>query len=177
MGHHRAIAGLVRHIHCFDGLAQRRSDSPWTRTCTRTCVSRCPAEPRGVGDEQIIANQLAARADKIGENLPAVPIVLRHAVLDRDDRVVIHEPGEIARLLLGGADGAFTVITIGAVLEELGRGTVERKKDVAARRKPALPIAPTMKSSAASAPGRFDKTAFVADIGVWRAALSSAFSV
>ena len=45
-------------------------------------------QPLDVGDEQIVADELAAaRPSASVMRLPAVPIVLRHAVLDRDDRI------------------------------------------------------------------------------------------
>src|SRR6202521_3262221 len=39
-------------------------------------------ENPGVGHEQIVADQLHLLAEPVGEQLPAVPIVFRHAVLD-----------------------------------------------------------------------------------------------
>jgi hypothetical protein len=37
----------------------------------------------GIGDEQIVADQLDLVADLVGQRLPAGEIVLAHAVLDR----------------------------------------------------------------------------------------------
>ena len=61
VGHHRAIAGLVRHIHRFDGLAQRADLIHRYKDRIGDVPLDALPEPRGVGDEQIIANQLAAR--------------------------------------------------------------------------------------------------------------------
>ena len=44
------------------------------------------ARTRGVGDEQIVADQLDLLAERVGHHLPAGPIVFGHAVFDRDDR-------------------------------------------------------------------------------------------
>jgi hypothetical protein len=41
----------------------------------------------GVGDEQVVAHQLDLVADLVGQQLPALEIVLGHAILDRDDRI------------------------------------------------------------------------------------------
>ena len=41
----------------------------------------------GVGDEEVVADELDAVADALGQRLPAVPVLLVHAVLDREDRV------------------------------------------------------------------------------------------
>src|SRR5438034_6096197 len=44
-------------------------------------------EPRHIGDKEIVADELARLANQIGQLLPAIHVVFRHAVLDRDDRV------------------------------------------------------------------------------------------
>ena len=44
-------------------------------------------QPLGVRHEQVVADELHAIAEPVGQQLPAVPVVLGHAVLDRDDRV------------------------------------------------------------------------------------------
>ena len=53
-----------------------------------------------VGDEQIVADELAFVADEIGQRLPALPIVLGHAVLDRRDGISGDELREVFGLLL-----------------------------------------------------------------------------
>ena len=45
------------------------------------------AQDRRVGHEDVVADELDAFADALGQLLPAVPVVLGHAVLERDDRV------------------------------------------------------------------------------------------
>ena len=51
-------------------------------------------QPLDVGHEQIVADQLDALAELVGQHLPAVPFVLGHAVLDRGDRIVGGKLGE-----------------------------------------------------------------------------------
>ena len=65
-------------------------------------------------------------------HFPAVEIVLRHAVFDRDDRIFADQLGEIIRLLLRRAGLALAFIDVFAVLEEFGGGRIERDHDVAA---------------------------------------------
>ena len=43
-----------------------------------------------VGDEHIVADQLHAVAERLRQQLPAVPVALGEAVLDRDDRILPH---------------------------------------------------------------------------------------
>ena len=50
-------------------------------------MPRCQA--LGVGDEEIVADELAARAHRLRQRLPALPVVLRHAVLDGDDGIAL----------------------------------------------------------------------------------------
>ena len=95
-------------------------------------------------------------ADRVGQCLPAVQIVFGHAVLDRDDRIARDEVGEIfapARRARAGLALAF--VDVFAVLEELGRGAVEREHDVVAGLVAGLLDRFMTKSSAASADGRF----------------------
>ena len=58
------------------------------------------AQIAGVGNEQIVADQLASAADTLCEHAPALPVVLRHAVFDRVDRIAADELFEIVYLLL-----------------------------------------------------------------------------
>jgi hypothetical protein len=41
-------------------------------------------EPLRVGDEEVVADDLDAAAQLLGQRLPAVPVVLGERVLDRD---------------------------------------------------------------------------------------------
>src|ERR1017187_10088921 len=49
-------------------------------------------ENPGVGDEQIVADELHFLAELVGKQLPTVPVVLGHAILDRYDRIFV-DPG------------------------------------------------------------------------------------
>ena len=42
-------------------------------------------EDRRVGDEDVVAHELDLVAQRVRQPLPAVPVVFRHAVFDRDD--------------------------------------------------------------------------------------------
>ena len=92
-------------------------------------------EPLRVGHEQIVADELDLVADQVGQRLPALEIVLGHAVLDREDRVALRRgrrdsrPSRWRRAILPSP--ADLVL---AVLEELGRGAIEREHR---RRRPA----------------------------------------
>src|SRR5262249_45412868 len=55
-----------------------------------------------VRDEEVVADELDLFAELVGQELPAVPIVLRDPVLDRDDGVLVAEARVDADELRGG---------------------------------------------------------------------------
>ena len=71
-------------------------------------------------------------ADFLRELLPAVVIVLRHAVFDRHDRIALGQFGEILDLLVDRARLALAFVSVSAVLEELARRRIERDRHVVA---------------------------------------------
>ena len=87
-------------------------------------------QPRHVGDENIVADELAFLADFLRQHLPARGIVLGHAVFDRHDRIALGQFGEIIDLLLDRAGLALAFVLIGAVVEEFARRRIERQHDI-----------------------------------------------
>src|SRR5690606_34382911 len=85
-----------------------------------------------VGHEEIVANQLHARAQLAGEFGPARPVVLSQPVLDRDDRVLRDPAVPEADHLVGIETAALGREAVHALLEVLGRGWVEGDADLAA---------------------------------------------
>ena len=86
----------------------------------------------GVGHEKIIADELAAIPQGFGQRRPAFEVVLGTAILDRQDRVLLGQIGEIGDhpCLVEGLALPFQMIF--AVLEELGGGDVESEPEVLA---------------------------------------------
>uniref|UniRef100_A0A0N4ZDA9 LigA n=1 Tax=Parastrongyloides trichosuri TaxID=131310 RepID=A0A0N4ZDA9_PARTI len=125
------------------------------------------AQTSRVGHEQIIADQLHLVADPVGQQLPAVPVVLGAAVLDRDDREALDQVGQVVDHALGVEGLALAGQLILAVLEELGRGDVQRQVEVLARQ-----IAGRLARLGDEGQGFFGrgqiwcKTTFVTDVGV-----------
>ncbi len=87
----------------------------------------------GLVTKQVVAHQLALVADLVGQRLPAVPVILAHAVLDRDDRVLALQFGEIRGHGFGLERAPLAFQLVLAVLEELGGGAIKRKMDILAR--------------------------------------------
>ena len=94
----------------------------------------------GVGHEQVVADELDAVAEPLGQLLPAEPVVLGQAVLDRDDRVAGGPVGpqvdQLAGLerpaLLGQHVARRRAVAAAPLLDQLGRRRVERDRDVLA---------------------------------------------
>ena len=63
----------------------------------------------------------------VGQQLPALPVVLGHAVLDGDDRVLRAQAGQKSTTAPSVEALAFAFEVVLALLEELGRGRVERR--------------------------------------------------
>ncbi len=91
-------------------------------------------ESLDVGDEQVVADELHARADTLRQRRPAVPVVFGHAVFDRHDRVARAEVGEIVGELGRRERAVLAGEHVLAVLEELARRGVDRERDLVARR-------------------------------------------
>ena len=132
MRHHRGIAGAMRHIDGGEGLGQRADLVDLDQDRIGDAFSDAARKAGRIGDEKVVTHELAARAQLLRQQLPSLPIVLGHAVLDGDDGVGVRELGEIVDLFGDGARLAFAGIDIGAVLEEFARRRVERERDVRA---------------------------------------------
>ena len=133
MRHHDRIAGLVGHLDRGERLGQRADLVDLDQDGIGAAIFDAVGKPLDVGDKEVVADELTLVADQISQFLPAVHVVFRHAVLDRDDRITRSQIGEIFRLLRARAGLVLAAIDIFAVLEELGRRAVEREHDVAAR--------------------------------------------
>src|SRR5262249_31240395 len=81
-----------------------------------------------VGDEEVVADELHLLADLVGDELPAVPVVLVEAVFDADDRVLRGELGVHVGEL--GARERLLVEGVLAVIEELAGSAVETETDL-----------------------------------------------
>ncbi len=93
-------------------------------------------QTRHVGDEQVVAHQLDTPAQAVREQLPAVPIVLRHAVLDADDGVAPDPRLVQVDQLRSRQRPSLPRQAISVLVEELAGRGVDGERDVLA-----LPVA------------------------------------
>ncbi len=133
MRHDGAVAGVVRSLHSLQRLGQGADLVDLDQDGVGHAALDAVGQARGVGDEQIVAHELHLAAERLGQRLPAVPVVLGHAVLDGQDGETLHqalvelyEAGRIERLPLAFHD-------VFAALVEFGRGGIEAQRDLFAR--------------------------------------------
>ena len=94
-------------------------------------------EALGVGDEEVVADELDLVADVFGEVLPAVPVVFGEAVFDGDDGVLVDPVLPEGGHLFGGEFalvGLLEDVLAGLLVVELAGGGVEGDGDVFAWR-------------------------------------------
>ncbi len=132
MRHHGGVAGLISHLDRAQRLRQRADLVDLDQDRIGTPVFDTVGQPRHVGDEQVVADQLTLAADEVGQFLPAVHVVFGHAVFNGDDRIARRKIGEIFRLLGTRARFVLAAINVIAVLEEFGGRAIQRQHHVAA---------------------------------------------
>ena len=136
------VTRLVRHLDGIERFGQRADLVNLDQNRVAALLVDALLEELDVGDEQIVADKLAALADLFGQQFPASPVGFAHAVFDAVDRVFGDQFGQIVGLLfrfacnaelLGAAFfGLELSVIVDAVLEEFRRGAVERQRDLAA---------------------------------------------
>ena len=131
--HDRAVARLAGHPDRLEGLGQGADLVDLDEDRVGDAGLDPAAQALGVGDEEVVADELAAVADLVGQGLPAVPVLLVHPVLDRDDRVAVDRVGPVGGQLGRGERAVLVGELVGAVGEDLARRRVERDEDVARR--------------------------------------------
>src|SRR5688572_6652859 len=129
----RGVAGVLGGADRVEGFGERPDLVDLDQDRVGDAAGDAALEAGGLGDEEVVADELAARAELVGERLPAGPVVLIEAVLDRDQRVLLGPAGveldhlgRAARLALVGVDALGLVV-------ELRRRDVERERDLLAR--------------------------------------------
>ncbi len=125
---------LQRHLDRAQGLGQGADLVHLDEDRVRDPRLDPAREALDVGDEQVVADQLEARAEPPRERGPAVPVVLGQAVLDAHDRIAVAQ----ARVVLDQLGRAqppppLAREDVGAVLPEFARGRIEGERHLLAR--------------------------------------------
>ena len=82
MGHNGGVAGAVGDIDGFQCFGERADLVDLDEDGVGGAGLDAAAQADGVGDKQIVSDQLHFRTQALGEQFPAVPIILGAAVLD-----------------------------------------------------------------------------------------------
>ena len=93
MRHDRRPAGPAGQLDRIDRLAQRPNLVELDEHGVRRVGIDRSLDPLGVRDEQVVADELDAIAEPSGHLLPAGPVILGQAVLERNDRKPIDPVG------------------------------------------------------------------------------------
>jgi 4-amino-4-deoxy-L-arabinose transferase-like glycosyltransferase len=124
----RAISRLRGARHGRARLAQRADLIDLDQDGVADTVGDAACEQLFVGDEDVVADDLYPRAEPRREPLPARPVVLAEAVLDRDDGIALAPAFvEIDQLVGGSARAAGLAKDVSIAVDQLARGAVERQ--------------------------------------------------
>ena len=167
MRHHGGIAGALGHIDCCQCFGQRANLVDLDQDGIGGGGFDAARQPGDIGDEKVIPDQLHLAANFFGQQLPSRPVIFRHAVLNRGNREILGQFGEIGDLLFNRALFALALVMVDAILEELGGGAVEAQHHVLAgleaRRLDGLDAKFQRRLGGGQIGG---KAAFIANIGV-----------
>src|SRR5207244_2764633 len=78
-----------------------------------------------VRDEDVVADQLEPATEAVGQCLPALPVILAEAVLDRDDREAVREIGPEIDHPAGVERASGATELVDALTVELARSRIE----------------------------------------------------
>ncbi len=125
-----AVTGLLRHLDRLEGFGQGADLIEFDQNGVANPLIDPPLQNGGVGHEQIVTDQLDAIADRLGQQAPASPVVLVHAVFDGDDRKTVDETDEVvdkAGRIEASSLGCQHVLP---VLKELAGGDIQSQGDL-----------------------------------------------
>src|SRR5260370_27226584 len=90
-------------------------------------------ETSDIGDEEVVANELNLAPEPVGQQLPSIPVVFGHAVLDADDRVSADPSLVKVDELQRGERHTFARELVVPVAVQLAGRDVERERDLVTR--------------------------------------------
>ena len=125
----------MRHLNRVECLGQRADLVELDEHCIGCAELDALLDALDVRDEQVVADELDLLAEAIHEHLPAFPVILGHAVLEGDDRVLLNEASIHIDHLLAGHDSAALRQMIATVLrvEPLRAGAVDSDHEIVIR--------------------------------------------
>ena len=95
VAHHAAVPVALGHLDGIQRLGERADLVDLDEQGVGRARLDAAGEPLGVGDEEVVADELHVVAHPVGHRLPAVPVALVERVLDGDQRVGGDEVGVV----------------------------------------------------------------------------------
>ncbi len=77
-----SVTVTLCELYCTQSLSQRTDLVNLNENRVGAAFFDTAFKILNIGYEKVVTNELATVADKIGENLPACPVVFSHTVLD-----------------------------------------------------------------------------------------------
>src|SRR5438552_541295 len=134
---HRAVAVPAGQLDALQRLRECPDLVDFDQNRVRDVLFDAARESFDVGAKEIVSHKLHPLVQTLRELRPTGPVILGQAVFDGYDGIAI-DPSFVERHHLRGALlAAFALLeVVGAILIELGRGDVERDRDVLPRFEP-----------------------------------------
>src|SRR4051812_3841537 len=133
MGHNRGVSGGHSGLYRLESLAQRSDLVDLHEYRVGHAQLDAAREPFRARNEEVIPHDLDSVAQALGELLPAVPVLLVHAVLDGEDRIARAHLVPVGSQLGGGQLAALMLEAVDAVGVDLARRGIERNTYLHAR--------------------------------------------
>ena len=91
VGNDSGIACALCHLYCFEGFGQGTDLVQLDQNGIRYAHVNALGKAFGIGDEEIIADELDFAAETVGQFLPAFPVLFSESVFNGDDRVLVDQ--------------------------------------------------------------------------------------
>src|SRR5918997_2336444 len=129
VANHGRVPRFVREVYGLERLRERADLIDLDENGVPHPLVYAPREDLRVGHEQVVPDELHPLPELPRQQRPRLPVVLRDAVLDAQDRVLVHEPHVVLYHLLARQTLPFARQLVGAVLVKLRGSRVQGEPD------------------------------------------------
>lgn len=130
---HGSIAGPARHFDRLQRLGQGPDLVELDQDRVGDALVDAVSEHRRVGDEYVVADQLHAITDTVGQQPPTLPVVFGHPILEQYRRVIADHPLPVVDHLADREAAVLAVQPVAAVDEQLAAGGIDPHRDIGPR--------------------------------------------
>ncbi len=130
MRDHRGIAGIPGHSNGCKCFRQGANLVELDQNRIGNLPLNSLRQDGGVGDEKVITDQLDTIAEAPGQAFPAIPIAFVHAILDRENGILLNEIGKVSSESICVVFLPFAAQKIATVSVEFRSGAIKRQSHV-----------------------------------------------